>query len=240
MAPIVLYDACVLYPAPLRDLLMRLALTDLFQARWTDQIHDEWTRNVLANRPELTAESLARCRRLMDEHVPDCLVTGYESLIPTLSLPDPDDRHVLAQPRGSATPDSNSAAVASTKDRGSFALICNAPLNAQGWCISGPSSQSSHSLDVPDGNNREVPVNRRPSIDSQLGVKAATQNAVAVVQMTTVTSGISDSPNRNASPSRLTSAMAQNSKKTSVATMRFARPAARANAQGVRAGIVSC
>jgi hypothetical protein len=32
----------------------------------------------------------------MDEHVPDCLVTGYEELIPTLTLPDPDDRHVLA------------------------------------------------------------------------------------------------------------------------------------------------
>jgi hypothetical protein len=96
MDRIVLYDACVLYPAPLRDLLMRLALTDLFQARWTAQIHDEWTRNVLANRPDVTGESLARCRRLMDEHVPDCLVTGYESLIPTLSLPDPDDRHVLA------------------------------------------------------------------------------------------------------------------------------------------------
>ena len=51
MARIVLYDACVLYPAPLRDLLMRLALTDLFQARWTDEIHDEWTRNVLAEPP---------------------------------------------------------------------------------------------------------------------------------------------------------------------------------------------
>ena len=96
MARIVLYDACVLYPAPLRDLLMQLALTGLFQARWTDQIHDEWTRNVLANRPDLTPASLARCRQLMDEHVPDCLVTGYEALIPTLTLPDPDDRHVLA------------------------------------------------------------------------------------------------------------------------------------------------
>ena len=96
MARIVLYDACVLYPAPLRDLLMQLALTDLFQARWTDEIHDEWTRNVLADRPDVTPESLARCRELMDRHVPDCLVTGYESLIPTLTLPDPDDRHVLA------------------------------------------------------------------------------------------------------------------------------------------------
>ena len=37
-----------------------------------------------------------RCRRLMDLHVPDCLVTGYEPLIPTLTLPDADDRHVLA------------------------------------------------------------------------------------------------------------------------------------------------
>jgi predicted nucleic acid-binding protein len=96
VARIVLFYACVLSPAPLRDFLMRLALTDLFQARWSDQIHDEWTRNLLANRPELTAENLTRCRRLMDAHVPDCLVTGYESLTPTLSLPDPDDRHMLA------------------------------------------------------------------------------------------------------------------------------------------------
>jgi hypothetical protein len=75
---------------------MWLALSDLFQARWTDRIHDEWTRNVLADRPDLTAESLARCRDLMDKHVPDCLVTGYEPLISTFTLPDPDDRHVLA------------------------------------------------------------------------------------------------------------------------------------------------
>jgi PIN domain len=93
---IVLFDACVLYPAPLRDLLMWLAVSDLFQARWTDRIHDEWTRNVLANRPDITAASLARCRALMDEHVPDCLITGYEPLIPTFTLPDSDDRHVLA------------------------------------------------------------------------------------------------------------------------------------------------
>lgn len=44
---IVVYDACVLYPAPLRDLLMHLAMTDLFKAKWTEQIHQEWMRNVL-------------------------------------------------------------------------------------------------------------------------------------------------------------------------------------------------
>jgi len=38
----VIYDACVLYPAPLRDFLMRLALTELYRARWTNMIHDEY------------------------------------------------------------------------------------------------------------------------------------------------------------------------------------------------------
>jgi hypothetical protein len=32
----------------------------------------------------------------MDLHVADCLVTGYEPLVPTLTLPDADDCHVLA------------------------------------------------------------------------------------------------------------------------------------------------
>ena len=91
-----LYDACVLYPAPLRDLLMHLAISGLFRARWTDQIHDEWIRNLLAHRPDLKREQLERTSRLMNSHALDCLVTGYERLIPGLSLPDPDDRHVLA------------------------------------------------------------------------------------------------------------------------------------------------
>lgn len=90
------YDACVLYPAPLRDLLMHLALTGLFQAKWTDQIHEEWTRNLREDRPDLSPEKLDRVRRLMDAHADDCLVTGYEGLIGSLSLPDPGDRHVLA------------------------------------------------------------------------------------------------------------------------------------------------
>ncbi len=89
------YDACVLYRAPLRAMLMQLAMADLFRARWTDAIHDEWTRNLLKTRPELAAE-LSRTRRLMDENVRDGLVVGYEGLIPGLVLPDRDDRHVLA------------------------------------------------------------------------------------------------------------------------------------------------
>ncbi len=92
----VIYDACVLYPAPLRDLLVRLATTGLFRARWTDDIHDEWVRNVLKNRNDITPEQLQRTKALMDEAVPDCLVTGYHPLIEGLTLPDPNDRHVLA------------------------------------------------------------------------------------------------------------------------------------------------
>lgn len=92
----VLFDACVLYPAPLRDLLMHLAVTDLFRAKWTEAIHDEWIRNLLARRPDLKPEQLQRTRMLMNAHVRDCLVTDYESEIENLSLPDPNDRHVLA------------------------------------------------------------------------------------------------------------------------------------------------
>ncbi len=91
-----IYDACVLYPAPLRDFLLRLAMTELFRARWTDRIHEEWIRNVLANRKDLTTKQLERTRQLMDRAVPECRVTDYEDLIDRLALPDPDDRHVLA------------------------------------------------------------------------------------------------------------------------------------------------
>lgn len=93
---IVIYDACVLYPAPLRDLLMHLALTGAYRARWSRQIHDEWTRNVLKNRSDLTKAQLDRTVEAMNRAVPDCLVNDYEPLIQGLDLPDEDDRHVLA------------------------------------------------------------------------------------------------------------------------------------------------
>ena len=91
----VIYDACVLYPAPIRDLLMEIAISDLVAAKWTDAIHDEWTRNLVANRPELQ-DRVHRVQELMEEAIPDALVENYEQLIPSLELPDPDDRHVLA------------------------------------------------------------------------------------------------------------------------------------------------
>ena len=92
----VIYDACVLYPSALRDFLIQLAMADLFKARWTDHIHDEWIRNLLKNRPDLKSERLQKTRQLMNSTVRDCLVEEYESLIESVKLPDKNDRHVLA------------------------------------------------------------------------------------------------------------------------------------------------
>ncbi len=90
------YDANVLYPAPLRDFLMRLALTGAYRARWSAQIHDEWKRNLLLNRTDLTVDQVNRTSTLMDQAIPDALITDYESIVVGLDLPDADDRHVLA------------------------------------------------------------------------------------------------------------------------------------------------
>ena len=92
----VLYDANVLYPNVLRDVLIRLAQTGLVHARWTDRILDEMFESLGEDRPDIPAAALAKLRELMNRAVPDCLVTGYERLIPALTLPDEDDRHVLA------------------------------------------------------------------------------------------------------------------------------------------------
>jgi predicted nucleic acid-binding protein len=92
----VVFDACVLYPALLRNVLLQLATTELFRARWTEAIHDEWTRSLQADKPDITADKLAAYRQAMNDSVPDCFVTGYEPLMKGLTLPDANDCHVLA------------------------------------------------------------------------------------------------------------------------------------------------
>lgn len=89
-------DASVLYPAPLRDLLLELAVADLYQAKWSNAVHEEWIKALLRTRGDLTRERLERTRDLMNYHVRDTLVADFEDLIEVLTLPDPDDRHVLA------------------------------------------------------------------------------------------------------------------------------------------------
>jgi hypothetical protein len=79
--PSAIIDACVLYSAPVRDLIVRLAQAGLIQARWSDEIHDEWMRNLLKNNPRVSRERLERTRSLMDAAIRDCLVTGYSPLV---------------------------------------------------------------------------------------------------------------------------------------------------------------
>ena len=95
---VVLCDANVLYASLLRDLIVRLGVAGVLHPRWTAQIHDEWTRNLLSQRPDLDPQSLLRTRQLMDDAVPESLLTGPIDLQP-VGLPDPDDEHVLAAAR---------------------------------------------------------------------------------------------------------------------------------------------
>ncbi|HEX6756037.1 MAG TPA: PIN domain-containing protein, partial [Mycobacteriales bacterium] len=92
----VVYDASVLYPSTLRDLLIRLAQSGLVSAKWTDRILDEVFLSLRKNRPDLEPERLNRTRSLMVRAVRDCMVKGWEPLVDVVDLPDPDDRHVVA------------------------------------------------------------------------------------------------------------------------------------------------
>lgn len=85
---VAILDANVLYAAPLRDLLMWLGVEEVFLPKWTNQIHEEWIEAILRNRSDLDRTRLARTRDKMNLVMPDSLVIGVESLIPTLRLPD--------------------------------------------------------------------------------------------------------------------------------------------------------
>ena len=89
-------DACVLYPAPLRDVLLSIASVGCFHPIWSEQVQDEWKRNLLAKRGDLTEGQLEKTVVAMDTNFKESNVTEFESLIEGLELPDPDDRHVLA------------------------------------------------------------------------------------------------------------------------------------------------
>ena len=75
---------------------MRLALTDMFRARWTNEIHEEWIAAVLEDHPNLARQQLERTRDMMNDAVLDCVITGYEGMANHVALPDANDRHVLA------------------------------------------------------------------------------------------------------------------------------------------------
>jgi predicted nucleic acid-binding protein len=93
--PVVVYDACVLYPFHLRNLLIQLAVEGLVAARWTDAIHDEWIRS-LANTGAVSRERLLATRDLMKAILSEADIRDYKRHEGAIALPDPDDHHVLA------------------------------------------------------------------------------------------------------------------------------------------------
>ena len=91
-----LLDANVLYPAPLRDYLLRLAEEGLYKPKWTEQIQNEWIENLLHKRIDLSKSALDRTKNAMNKAFPDANIDNYEKLNESINLPDPGDRHVLA------------------------------------------------------------------------------------------------------------------------------------------------
>jgi hypothetical protein len=75
---------------------VQIAVDRLVDARWTNEIHDEWIRKLMANRPAIPIERLQVTRRLMNDALPSAMVSGYQQHIQAVTLPDPDDRHVVA------------------------------------------------------------------------------------------------------------------------------------------------
>ena len=92
----VILDACVLYPAPIRDILLNLADLEIYSPKWSEIIQEEWIRNLLKNRPDLSKQKLGRTVQAMNAAFPDAEVHSFEELIDLLELPDLGDRHVLA------------------------------------------------------------------------------------------------------------------------------------------------
>lgn len=94
--PVILLDACVLAPPTLREVLFRCAAEGLFQPRWSDRIEAEWRAAARKRDPDLPDPLLDADRAQARARFPAALVEGWEALEGPLSLPDWNDRHVLA------------------------------------------------------------------------------------------------------------------------------------------------
>jgi predicted nucleic acid-binding protein len=89
-----LLDACVLFPAALRDTLLRAAARGHYRVLWSDLILDEATRN-LVEKGFVNDSQATHLVEQMASYFPGAKVTGFESLIPSM-LNNEKDRHVLA------------------------------------------------------------------------------------------------------------------------------------------------
>jgi len=87
-------DACVLYPAVLRDTLLRSSNRGLYHCHWTDRILEEVRRNLVASGRTTEAQAEWLLATIRDKFQ-DGEVSGYDSLIDAM-INDPKDRHVAA------------------------------------------------------------------------------------------------------------------------------------------------
>lgn len=92
MAFSVVLDTCVVYPAHLRDTVLRLAERGLYRALWSADIVEELRRNLVE---VIDPRSVEHLLGQMAVAFPDAEVTSYGSLIDGMRC-DPKDRHVLA------------------------------------------------------------------------------------------------------------------------------------------------
>lgn len=88
-------DACVLVPIALADTLLRLAEADLYRPLWNVRVLDEMVEAIETIHPNLAGGARARADA-MQAAFDDACVTGWEPLESGITLPDPDDRHVVA------------------------------------------------------------------------------------------------------------------------------------------------
>lgn len=87
-------DTNVIYPIIIRDLLFWFAFYELYTPKWSTTIFREWIDVMI--RKGITNEEAEKRAQKANSAFPDALVSKYESLIATLTLPDENDRHVLA------------------------------------------------------------------------------------------------------------------------------------------------
>ena len=118
-------DANVIYSSVARNLLMYTHLAGAYQPAWSDSVHEEWIAALLRQRPHLTRPQLDRTRELMNQYAPGATITGFESLIASLALPDTGDLHVLAAAIHCG------ASVIVTKNLQHFPALALAPYNIE-------------------------------------------------------------------------------------------------------------
>jgi hypothetical protein len=86
--PLAVLDASVLHPAPLRDLLLRVACAGLFEARWSTEIVELYVEGLVAARPDLAPEALTSTRSLLVDGFPDLVVAAPPMLLGALAAGD--------------------------------------------------------------------------------------------------------------------------------------------------------